>query len=90
MPLYEYVCREHGSQVVEQEMTDIHKAICLRCNKPMQRVYCAPSIKIGNQKPKLGKTRGELYKNLEAEGIASKDFAYHDKETYFDNQRMDL
>lgn len=80
--LYEYNCREHGSQTTEQTMAEEHTAICGLCGKPMRRIYTAHSIKIGNQKPKLGKTRGELYANLESEGYAPRGFAHHDRDTY--------
>ena len=39
MPLYEFVCHEHGSFEVEQPMLAEHKANCPVCKKPARRIF---------------------------------------------------
>jgi putative FmdB family regulatory protein len=82
MPTYEYLCIEHGKQEVYQDINDIHEAKCSVCDKLMRRIYGFSGIQIKGNHTKMGNTRGELYANLEAEGLAPKGFANHDKHTY--------
>ena len=37
--LYEFNCREHGEFEVNQPIMAEHKANCLECGQPAQRIY---------------------------------------------------
>jgi len=83
MPEYGYSCKKHGEFAIWQSMNECHTANCPKCGKPAVRIFYAASLHgdlpYKNSTHHFGKTRDEMFKNFETEGIAPKDMQKYDK-----------
>jgi len=85
MPFYDFHCKEHGVVELIQPMRNASSRLpCPSCGKMMNKVWHMPGINgsLPTLTPKMGKTRWELFENMEKEGIQGKGTVEKDKEDY--------
>ena len=70
---FDYKCKKHG--IKELDLPKKHrKPKCLRCGETMSKVFGLGGMSgdLPTRRPAIGKTRQELWKNMESEGLMSK------------------
>lgn len=81
MPIYTFICKEHGKFDVWQKINDEHISDCCYCGGQTERVFtpCALHGDLPSKDKRIGKTRAELFDNLAAEGMYDKGWRERDE-----------